>query len=116
MMTTHDTTFGGTAAAVKLAEILTETNDAKSRRKVSSYLKNINGLMKSIDGIENLDHRRSLATMVLKSISECEMLLPEKVGTFMRNVAVGRVRRSLEVWEADEEWARTAFDVEFDDE
>lgn len=97
-------TFGGSHAAETLVKILNASDDRKSARKVANFLKRINVLMTNIDTIPDPWCRKSLAALVEDNIQDSSLELPPLVKSYMKNVAVGRVRRSLDAWREEEQW------------
>lgn len=91
--------FGASDAARNLADMVAEADNPIYLRKVARFLNTNSAIIKTLNEIPNLQHRRALSKLVKRSIVESNMDVPEKLKTHAINVAVGQLRRAMESWE-----------------
>lgn len=88
--------FGNTEAALNLADMLTAEANPIYLRKVGRFLSNNAGMCRTLSQMQNDHHRRAFAKMLKHSILNSNMELPEKIKTHALNVAVGKLRRTMD--------------------
>lgn len=99
-------TFGGTPAAIALADMLNKSDDIKLRRKVSSlwtqYSQGAHQIRKGIDDEGFRNKLLSLWTEHCRQIIDMSMIIPDKMKSYLINLErtlLKRIRRG----EYDEE-------------
>ena len=88
-------TFGNSQAAVTLAEILNEELNEKYREKVSCFISNHNLLIRHIEDIKDLRTRAIVGQMLIEKVNSSNMILPDKIKSFMKNVVIGNIKQKL---------------------
>lgn len=88
-------TFGNSKAAVIIVEILNEINNEKITHKVSSFLTRYNTLIRHTQDIKDETSRRIIGYMLIEKINKSILEVPDRVMSYMKNVAISRVKDKL---------------------
>ncbi len=95
-------TFGSESAAVILAELLSKEANTKWLAKVSSYLTQLNFLLRQIQDIQDTSSRLSVYNLVYEANRKHKFAtnIPERIQTFTRNVALTQIKQYRDIDEA----------------
>lgn len=88
-------TFGKNKTAIILAEILNEYNSEKYNEKVSRFVARNYILINNIQDIKDLKTRSIVANLLIREVNNTNMIVPDKIKSFMKNLIIGNIKSKL---------------------
>lgn len=88
-------TFGKNKTAIILTEILNEYNSEKYNEKVSRFVARNYILINNIQDIKDEKSKLIVGQLLIDSVNNCNVMLPDKIKSFMKNLIIGNIKSKL---------------------